>query len=95
MPSGTRVRANIVDHYALDVHVFAPSHLRGTIEGLCGNYDGDRTNDLYPKGMDSNSPNDNSSQPRDFSNSYRYWPNSPFVTKHLKQSKNVILKNMS
>ena len=71
MPSGLRVRGR-ANYWGMDIYVFAPRLLRGNIEGLCGNYDGASDNDLYPKGTNSNSPNDNSWQPNDFIRSFRY-----------------------
>ena len=56
----------------VDIFTYAPSHAKGKVEGLCGNFDGNMDNDLYPKGMNEIDPGDTGERPKTFVESYRY-----------------------
>ena len=72
MPSGTSVKAqhqcwgNTGDCH-LDVHVYPLAEDFGNSEGLCGNYNDDRSDDLTIRGTDQV---DSGDEPIEFANSY-------------------------
>jgi len=71
MPSGTYITTGFSCFYAddcyLDVAVYPLTEDSERSEGLCGNYNGDMSDDLTPK--DSNTVDDRS-EPIDFTTSY-------------------------
>ena len=53
MPSGRYLTASVACTYEcwLDIYVYALSQDRDVSQGLCGNYDGNRYNDLTHAGL--------------------------------------------
>ena len=70
MPSGARVEAQRDSNWGLNIYFFAPPGLKGNIEGLCGSYDDNPSNDLYPMG-ESGITDDRVDYPVNFIQSYR------------------------
>lgn len=76
MPSGAYVKAEVHPLRGLNIYLHALAEDQQRSSGLCGNFDGERQNDLKIKGTEqldpsNNQHNQNTVIPRQFSNSYR------------------------